>query len=293
MEDVPERIYQRILQKLLMKSIPKICYMYFGGSSNLPMLMVFTVISFHRLNPDWQIILYRTKQTNAELGRSPYDYSYTGKDYFHLIEAMDFVEIRTIDVDELGINRDVHSILGSDIFRTKVLYEKGGLYSDLDVIWLKPMSELVNASCIGDPADFECSVCFYNLTHGHHTVSNLIAKAGSPFLASVIEEQGKIRPPYADCSFSTFLLNRKYPTLDTITSKYPRVLALRYETFYPYSIFEMERLWLKNDLLPIESKNVICVHWFNGHPLSVEYTNRDKFEFNCSMTSILKKEDYI
>ena len=275
------------------KNIPYNCYMYWGGSSNMPMLMVFTVISFHRLNPDWEIIIYRTKQTDKDLGKSPYDYSYTGKDYFYLIELMDFVKIITIDVDELGINKDAHSILGSDIFRTKILFEKGGLYSDMDVIWLKPMSELVNIDCIGDPRDFECSVCYLNLTSGHHTISNLIAEAGSPFLWSVIEAQSKVKPPYRDCDFSTFLLNGKYPTLDVITSKYPRVLALKYETFYPYSIFNLEQLWTDNDLSVIDNKNVMCIHWFNGHPLSKAYTNEDSFKRECSMTSILKKEGLI
>lgn len=266
--------------------------MYWGGSSNMPKLMVFTVISFHRLNPDWEIIIYRTKQTDNDLGKSPYDYSYTGKDYFYLIQAMDFVKIITIDVVECGINKDAHSILGSDIFRTKILFENGGLYSDMDVIWLKPMSELVNVDYIGDPQDFECSVCYFNQVSGHHTISNLIAEAGSPFLWSVIESQNRVKPPYRDCDFSTFLLNEKYPTLDVITSQYPRVLALKYETFYPYSTFDMDRLFVHEDLTPLNNKNVMGIHWFNGNRLSKQYINQKRFA-DCSMTSILKKEGYI
>lgn len=255
----------------------------------MPLLMTFTVLSFHRLNPDWKIIVYRTRQTDVELGKSPYDYSYTGKDYFYLIEPL--VEVRTIDVNDFGIKADIHSIMASDMFRTRILYENGGLYSDFDVIWLRPMTDFSNIYCIGDPTDFECSVCLYNLIEGHHTISNLIAEAGSLFLKSIIEAQDEIRPPYKDCDFSTFLLNKKYPTLLEVISKYPKVLALKYETFYPYSIFNLAQLYARIDLTPLESKNVMAVHWFNGHPLSKNYTNNGFTE--CSMTSILKREGYI
>ena len=140
--------------------------------------------------------------------------------------------------------------------------------------------------------DFECNICLYNQIIGHHTISNLIGEAGSPFLKSIIEDQNKVKRPYVDCSFSTNLLNKKYPVLNDIISKFPRVLALKYETFYPYSVFNMKQLWIENDLKPLESKNVMCVHWFNGQPLSKEYINRGNFDFDCSMTSIIKKEGY-
>ena len=180
-----------------MRNIPKICYMYWSGS-NMPLLMVFTVVSFHRLNPDWKIILYRTIQRDEDIGKSPYNYFYTGGDYYYLIEKMDFVEIRIIDITEYGIKTEIHAIGASDMFRTKILYEHGGMYSDLDIIWLKPMSEFKNIDCIGDPDDFECNVIFYNQTHGHQTSSFIIAEKGSPFLKSVIEEQSKVNPPYSD-----------------------------------------------------------------------------------------------
>jgi len=275
-----------------MKSIPKVCYFYWGGSGSMPMLMIFTVISFHRLNPDWKIILYRTIQRDEDLGKDLYSYHYTGKDYYYMLEEMDFIEIRIFDVLEFGIKKDIHSICGSDMFRTKVLYENGGMYSDLDIIWLKPMSEFVNVDCIGNPNDFECNVSFYKQTSGHHTSSFLIAEKGSLFLKSVIEDQNKVKPPYKDCSFSTFMLDKKYPVLDDIISKYPRILALKYETIFPYSIFNIQQLWTENDLTPLKNKNVMCVHWFNGHPLSREYTNNG-FDTDCSMTSILKQEGYI
>jgi hypothetical protein len=275
-----------------MKNIPHKCYMYWGGSGPMAEIMVFTVLSFHKYNPDWEIIIYRTKQTNDELGENSYVPIYDGKDYFYMVEALPYVKIIIIDVEEFGINKDAHSILGSDIFREIILHQEGGLYSDLDVIWLKSMDELINIDCIGDPNDFECTVTFSALTYGFHTVSVIISEKGSPFLLSLVEQQKTVKPPYIHLAFSTAMMLDMYPTLESIISKYPRVLSLQYKTFYPYSVSELEPLFLQNNLANIESKDVMCVHWFNGHRLSQDYVN-EGFTRDCSMTTILKREGYI
>jgi hypothetical protein len=273
-----------------MKNIPKICYFYWGGSGPMAEIMVFSVLSFHKHNPDWEIIIYKTKQRDDELGYNRYVPVYNGKDYFYMIDALPYVQVRTIDVTEFGINKDAHSILGSDIFRMNILYREGGVYSDLDVIWLKPMSEFVNIDCIGDPCDFECTVTLCE-QFGFHTASVIIAEKGSPFLLSLVEQQKTIRPPYGHMAFSTNMMDLMYPTLESITSKYPRVLGLQYKTFYPYPTWDLKPLYLDNDLSLIE-ENVMCVHWFNGNKMSLDYVN-EGFGRNCSMTTILKREGYI
>lgn len=277
-----------------MRTIPKICHLFWDRSP-MALLQVFTVVSFHKYNPDWKIIVYLTKQHYTELGANTFVPDYTGKGYFHLIEKLDYVELKEIDLIEWGVPLDAHSCQGSDLFRRNILYEKGGVYSDFDVIWLKPMSEFVNIDCIGNASDFESIVSFYEYTHGFHNVSNLIAEAGSGFLLSLIEEQRKVRPPYKHQAFGSDMLNRLYPNWQSVVSKFPRMLALKYETFYPYSTFEMDRLFVENDLTPLYSKNVMCIHWFNGNEYSKRHINAEfnGFEFDCSMTSILKQEGYI
>ena len=125
-------------------------------------------------------------------------------------------------------------------------------------------------------------------------MSNIIAEKGSPFIGSMIEDQKKVKPPYRHLAFSTQLLNEKYPGLGMILTRFPRVLALKYETFYPYSIFNLQQLYQQDDLSPIiGNKNVMCIHWFNGHQLSKDYVNGNGFGTRCSMTTVLKKEGYI
>lgn len=255
-------------------------------------LHALTVISFHEMNPDWQIIVYVTRQEHKASDGSrqnPVYKPYVGQDHFFLIEELPYVEIREIDFDRPGI----HSILISDIWRREILFDNGGVYSDFDCLWVRPMSDLLNVACLGDPSNFECTVSFFGLTKGFHNVSNIIAEKGSPFLRSLILRSSGIHPPYGDQSFGTDMLNNLYPTLDTITSTFPRVLALEYETFYPYYTGNLGQLYKEVDLVPMLNPNVLCVHWFNGNDLSKEYINEGGYDRECSMTSILRKEGYL
>jgi hypothetical protein len=274
-----------------MKTIPHVCHLYWDRSP-MAHLQVFTVESFHRLNPDWRIIVYLTKQSAAELGKNTYVPDYTGPDYFSRIEKLPYIEFKEIDITELGIPLDAHSCQGSDVFRMKILYDHGGVYSDFDVLWLRPMSEMVNIECLGDPSDFEATASMYQLTKGFHNVSNLVAEKGSEYILSIYEAQQRVKPPYQHQSFGSSLVNNLYPDWYSIISRFPRVLALHYNTFYPFSTFYMEQLFCMTDLSPIDHKNVICVHWFNGNRFAKEYINRDAFT-PCGMTSLLRREGYI
>lgn len=276
-----------------MKNIPKICHFIWTTGSPLSFLQALSVISFKRYNPDWQIMLHLIKQTPQELGQNTYVPDYNGPDRFDIIEKLGYVQIIPYDLKEHGIGTDKYGILASDIMRMRILHEMGGVYSDFDMLWLRPMAEFNGITCIGNPADFETTVCFYEFTKGHHNASNLVSEPGGDFLKSIIEEQNRIHPPYNDYQvFNSSLLGRMYPTLSTIREKHQRVLAIDYKTFYPYSTFELERLFIQTDLSPIEDREVMGVHWFNGNRMSKLFVNVGIF-WDCSMTRILKTEYYI
>lgn len=265
--------------------IPQICHLNWTTGSPLAWLQLVTIHTFHKLNPDWHIIIHLMKQRPEEMGRNTYVPNYTGPDYFKDIPS--YVEIREVDLKAEGIALDKPPFIISDIWRREILYKHGGLYSDFDVIWLRPMDYLQNIECLGNPSDFEGTVSFFEYTHGFHNCSNIISEPGSPFLKAGMEEVKKIKPPYGHLDFGTWMLNRMYPTWNDVVTKHPRMLALKYETFYPYSIYHLEELFLKTNLKPLENDNVMCVHWFNGHGLAKEYLNKEDYARECSMTKIL------
>ena len=253
-------------------------------------LQTFTVETFHRLNPDWNINVYMPRQTYD--GGSKYIPDYLGKDYFYLIREMDYVNIKIVDLDDYNINHNLHDILRSDILRYHILYNVGGVWSDFDIIWLKPMEHFHNIEYHGNTPidDVNTVVSFINETHGGHSIGVLIHCKNDPYVLSLINLTKQVKPPYGHEVFGSVMLSSKYPTLGSLV-KFENIIGAKFETYYPYNIHPptptIQKLYIGNDLSCINN-NVMCIHWYNGHKLSKQYINNDGFNRNCSMTTILK-----
>lgn len=279
-----------------MLSIPKICHLYWDKTP-MSWLQTITVSSFHRYNPDWKIIVYVPPQTYS--GNQRFTPNYLGKDYFHLITEMKFVEIKPIDLQKYNVNENLHDILRSDIFRYKILYEVGGIWTDFDVVWMRPLSWIYKIDYLqrANLDNMSDTVCMYKQLNGHHNISVMIHKQNSEFIKSLILKTDEIQTKLGAIkldhqTFGTVMLNSMYPNFSNIEEHFHNVIPLKYETIFPYSIFNMAALYNFTDLSYINN-NVLCVHWFNGHTLSKNYVNVDIYNQNCSMTNILKNENWI
>ena len=277
-----------------MKRIPKELHLYWNRGK-MSRLQTFTVETFHKLNPDWNINVYMPKQTYD--GGSKYIPDYLGKDYFYLIREMDYVNIKIVDLDDYAINHSLHDILRSDILRYHILYNVGGVWSDFDIIWLKPMEHFHNIEYYGDTTINEVNaiVSFIYGTRGGHSIGVLIHCKHDPYAKALIEATKRVKPPYSHEVFGGSMLNVNYPTLESL-SIFSGVIGSRFETYYPYNIHQpiptIQKLYVGNDLSCINN-NVMCVHWYNGHRLSKQYINNNGFNRDCSMTTILKNEGLI
>ena len=258
----------------------------------MSLLQTYTIDTMERLNPDWKIFVYTDESLYN--GNNSYTPKYCGKDYFYRVVDNPKVEIRNIDVSKYNIDKNLHNILRSDILRYHLLYSEGGVWSDFDVIWLKPMEYL---SIITGNDCFGATICMFN--DGicrFHNISILVSTKSHKFyedsicMCNRIQSNICYRPSHQE--FGTSMFNKAYPTEEDAIVRFDDVINIKYETFFPYSIFDLERLYKKNDL-SVLTKDVMAVHWFNGHSLSKEYENNSYLLPNCSMTSILKREGLI
>lgn len=249
-----------------------------------------TVTTFHDLNPDWEILVY----VPAERSTSEQDYipDYTGEDYFSEVTEKDYVQVVQADFESLGVTIEIPDILRSDILRYHLLHEHGGLWSDFDVLWMKPVSALSEVVTVGARAEnWGATVCFSNDTHGWHNIGILAAMPGHPLYAELFDAcQKKLQylkggEKLDHQEFGVNILNRLYPTLADIQRKYPDVAGISYDSFYPYGIQEMELLWEQNDLSRLKD-HTLAVHWFNGHKLSKRFINNFP-KPACSMREII------
>ena len=242
--------------------IPKICHLIWTEGVPMSYLQSLTVKSFRRHNPGWDIMLHLITGKRAPNMCA----DYAGEDYSD-----------TINPDEVFYYQStgLHGIQQSDRLRMKILYLWGGVYSDLDMLWLRPMSEF--------PQDFETTVCWYK---DHYNMSNIVSESGGPFLKDVMERQARVTSKDYQ-AYLTEMFNREYPDVNALQKRFPRILAIPYEWFYPYSIYTLEQLYVDDIDL---TAGAYGVHWFNGHHLSQEYLRQPK---PCSMSSILRREGYI
>jgi hypothetical protein len=279
-----------------MLQIPKELHLYWDGS-DMSRLQAITVESFHKLNPDWNINIYMPQRKYDGDMKFNFIPDYLGPDYFHTIKDQDYVNVTTINLDDYNIRQDIHDILRSDIFRYHILYNVGGVWSDFDVIWLKPMEHFYNIEYYGStPIEDVSAIVSYHLgTYGGHSIGIMIHSKGDPYVGSLIQLSKEVNPPFSHEVFGGVLLNQNYPTLESIP--YKKTIGARFETYYPFDIHPpkstIQNLYYYNDVSCLNNNNVMCLHWYNGHGMSKEYINNNGFERDCSMTTILKEGGYI
>lgn len=228
-------------------------------------LQTLSVKSFKKHNPEWKIILHLIAERT---GRNIYNREYSGLDYF-LTLGRYIDDVRIIQPGTL------HGIQESDKLRIKILHQEGGVYSDFDMLWLKSMS--------GFPKDFETTICWHQ---DHYNMSNIVSEPGGKFLEEVIEKQGKVTSVDYQ-AYLTQLFNISYPDVRVLIERFPRLLQIPYEWFYPYSIYHLDQLYKEDIDL---TTHAFGVHWFAGHSLSQEFLEVGQ---RCSLTSILKNEGWI
>jgi hypothetical protein len=239
--------------------------------------------------------VYVPKQSYT--GGTSYIPSYTGKDYFYLVKQATYVNVVEVDLCDYSINVSLHNILRSDILRYHLLYKYGGVWSDFDVLWLKPIDYFDCISYYGDvkPDDITAVVSLIKETVGGHSIGVMIHAQYDDYAKELIELTTQVKPPYTHEVFGSTMISAKYPTLDSL-SKFKGLVGTKHLTYYPYDIHPpkptLDKLYLANDLSYL-TKDVMCLHWYNGKELSKQYINNNGLTKSCSMTILLKQEGYI
>lgn len=272
--------------------IPKVCHL-FWESRPMSYLQTLTITTFHKQNPDWDILIYTPIQKDTCTVR--YVAEYKGVDYFHTVRNLPYVHIINVDISDYGINEKLHNILRSDILRYNLLYNIGGVWSDFDVLWLRPIEKLFELKSLGKVTtkDFGTFVCRNKWNTEFNNISILISARKHPLYKKLIDTCMKIQD---DCkntdtlqhqAFGTTMLDNLWQTAQQTIEEFNDVVAFPYYTFYPYSIFKLEELYKQTKVEKALQPETIALHWWFGHKYSKEYVNGENKE-DCSMRRIVE-----
>lgn len=222
--------------------IPRTLFLYWGGRK-LSWLRYLTVVSFAKHNPDWEIKVYypvvpavshtwKTKEQTIQ---------YVGEDYTH--KLTEYAELIPFDVETLGFSREMPEVHKSDVFRLWALHEHGGVYSDFDILYVKPMPRVKVRWYSRHPSE------------GHFSVGLLAAPKNDNLYAELLE---LARNSTGTTKYQVFGATLWHRVADDRL-----IEGWNIPTNFVYSCNwrEAEKLFTSNEDLPPDA---VGVHWFAG-----------------------------
>lgn len=239
--------------------IPKILHLYWGMNQPLSYLRYLTAYSFHKLNPDWEIKVWaplhpstkKTWETNEQKTGG-----YIGPDYFPLLRQF----VHLVDFDKLGLDSSMPEVHKSDLFRWWLLGTYGGVWSDFDILYVKPFPDPLLTSEGAGLCSYRAipNYPYEHLAIGFHTSSG----PGLDFFMGLFELGKSIMPQTEYQAFGAELL-KKYLKQRGNGDTY-QLLA---ELVYPYYTHtNIKRYWTTE---PIQmTRRTIGCHWYAGMPES-------------------------
>jgi hypothetical protein len=258
--------------------IPKIVTMYWGG--RLSFLRYLTVVSFKKQNPDWHINIFYPAFPNSSISWNTGEQAgvYMGADYFDQLSKL--AELIPISMDSIGFSDSMPEVHKSDIVRLWALAEYGGLYSDMDILYFKPLliPEEVNLILSYDEVNHYFSNGFIGCSiEAKSFYSNLLNIASS---ISGVEYQS-----LGPSIFNNHVQRSNYPA---------DVWNIPMSLIYHYNSFHVEDIFIENcnDLATLFSTDSIGCHWYGGHPATRYWENiitKDNYSFNNILSKVINQ----
>ena len=266
--------------------IPKKIWLYWGNKT-MSFLRYMTLYSLKKLNPDFTINLIVRKQKTDKIDskwtEKQDDVYFRGDDYSSRISSLNlnifYVEdiIETLDIANLQ-NSQLADIVG-----WKVLSTYGGVKSDMDILYHKPIPYEILKDI--DVSLFEyCNV----------NPCGFLCGTPNVFWDDVFDESIKnLNDNYQSTGPLALTSIAKKISLDKY--KGINIVKLENDMIYPFVGYEdWERncscAFKENVELPIEN---IGIHWYAGHPVPASHnaviTENNFSEYNSVICNIIKK----
>jgi hypothetical protein len=245
-------------------------FLYWGGRK-LSYLRYLTLITFKRCNPSYRIVLIQPYQVSKSESWASGEHGglYDGPDYLEAAQdAAD--ELITFNMREIGFgNHSTSEVHKSDILRNYFLFTRGGLWSDFDIVFFKPV-----------PKDLENIDFLCKTAKGFFSIGFIGGKRDSPFFKSFFEAQKNVtKKDDSYQKYGTFLLNNKL---------YPQgVTRISMDLVYCINSTYVSRLF--DGTVEPFTNITIGAHWYGGNPLTREWENKITPENYGTFDNILCK----
>jgi hypothetical protein len=259
-----------------LKNIPKIAHFYWGGKK-LSYLRFLSVQSFRQLNPDWTVRVHMpTKLSRAKPAWDSFQQKDIdlASDYTAQLKSLD-VGIVYHDFGRYRFKNQAHEVHKSDFLRWRLLGQHGGLWSDIDILYTRPMDQLEEN--LPKNADIDAVLCPLN-PPDKHTVGFLLSSANNKFFKHIAGLAKKEYNPNVYQCMGSDLINQRFKTFESFGEQFPtnQFMFLNRNCVYSITSKTIEMFYQSVDAnisKKINNKSVIGFHWFAGHPRSQLFEN--------------------
>jgi len=263
-----------------LQKIPKIAHFYWGNEI-LPFLRYLALYSFRKCNPDWEIKLH--------IPLKPYKDSILdchgkttvleGINYFNQLNKLNIQVIpESFDFLNQYINVDVQAkkdysrkeVYKSDFLRWHLLATEGGLWSDLDIIYFRPMTELD----LNTDATSDCDTVISLHPKYGHSVGFMLSCPDNLYYKHIYTMALEAFNPKAYQSIGVDILNKPFPTADAVMKRFQNLAVYNTDitTVYAYDATTIDKIYFSLDMSRYTSKS-LGLHWYAGHPYAVKAQN--------------------
>jgi hypothetical protein len=264
-----------------LKQIPKIAHFYWGGG-NMAYLRYLTVASFMRHNPTWDVFFY-VPQYPASLHSwiSPEQkYADCYQDCADLIKGTG-ATIKKIDFNSMGFSNTASEVHKSDFLRWNLLNIPGGIWSDMDIIFTRPMDDL----CFNKEgfSDINAVVCIG--AYGH-SIGFLMGGIGNSCFNTIYQASLRAYNEKSYQCMGSLLCNSLFPNIASAKTGGTVPYNLPMDVVYSYDFNSYKELF---EAMPAKrfTNNTIGVHWYGGSDRAGRYLNDTNGGFNIYGDSII------
>jgi hypothetical protein len=253
---------------------------FYWGNETMSYMRYMTLYSFRLFNPTWSIYLIKNNEPSKRSIRwiTPERQDkteYGGKDYSSLLGNLRICVLEfsasMIDLDEKLVN-DMSDVHIKDILNWKLLSEQGGVVADMDILFVKPITnEINNDSEVG-------LVCFEGHPKKDYIPVTFMYSSGHNefFKDTYLNALNHYNPAvYESCG--TLCIKEK--NLAEIQKNYQGLVVQRLndEIVFPFIRYEWGlsvQMLYNGDNTSSMLEEAVGIHWYGGTQLSQIYNNK-------------------
>jgi mannosyltransferase OCH1-like enzyme len=246
--------------------IPKILFTYWEGDQ-LSELHYYTIYSLHKHNPELDITIYTALNTTTifkQWKTSEHSVEINKKILLDEIVSINRKKIKLVPIDfqnEYNIENNISCVYKADFTRIVKLYEHGGVWFDMDILFIKPLPEFL----------FSTDVDMFLFTYQGSIPTGFIA--GIPKCAMITD------------LYKTSVNIIKNKQLDNYQKIGPELWRTKYNIAYKKNIFFLNTehiypfIWNTIDVFFTSTDEsgfkdyTFGVHWYNGGVSTKKFIN--------------------